>query len=179
MVNSLANHGLYPRDGRNVHAGELAAAMSEVGISTVLGHFLPTSIFLGAAYKAKCQVQAETHARFERLCGISSEIPGPWHSHACGMREPGQKDSSGKDCLNLDQLRLPSAIEHDISLTRRDHQQGDNANLCKLTSSMTFSPPLRTSGKTLSASDLASFPTPRDPRAKRDKPCLGVWTSRA
>ncbi len=43
-----------------------------------------------------------------------------------GMRRPGQKDALGKKCLNLDQLALPNVIEHDVSLTRRDYQQGDN-----------------------------------------------------
>lgn len=42
------------------------------------------------------------------------------------MRPPGQKDSSGIPYLNLDQLALPGAVEHDVSLTRRDIGQGDN-----------------------------------------------------
>ena len=42
------------------------------------------------------------------------------------MRPPGQKDSSGIPYLNLDQLALPGAVGHDVSLTRRDIGQGDN-----------------------------------------------------
>ena len=42
------------------------------------------------------------------------------------MRPPGQKDSSGIPYLNLDQIALPGAVEHDSSLTRRDIGQGDN-----------------------------------------------------
>ena len=42
------------------------------------------------------------------------------------MRSPGQKDSNGIPYLNLDQLALPGAVEHDVSLTRRDIGQGDN-----------------------------------------------------
>ncbi|KAJ4335558.1 hypothetical protein N0V95_008872 [Ascochyta clinopodiicola] len=34
-----------------------------------------------------------------------------------------QTDSSGRPILDLDQLALPGAVEHDISLTRRDHDQ--------------------------------------------------------
>jgi hypothetical protein len=43
-----------------------------------------------------------------------------------GVRPPGQKDSSGIAVINLDQLALPGAVEHDVSLTRRDFGQGDN-----------------------------------------------------
>ena len=42
------------------------------------------------------------------------------------MRPPGQKDPSGIPYLDLDQLALPGAVEHDVSLTRRDIGQGDN-----------------------------------------------------
>lgn len=43
-----------------------------------------------------------------------------------GMRRPHQVDpTTKKRCLNLDQLALSGAIEHDISLTRRDRAQGD------------------------------------------------------
>ena len=42
------------------------------------------------------------------------------------MRPPGQKDSSGIPYLNLDQLALPGAVDHDVSLTRWDIGQGDN-----------------------------------------------------
>ena len=43
-----------------------------------------------------------------------------------GVRPPGQKDSKGIPVINLDQLTLPGAVEHDVSLTRRDIGQGDN-----------------------------------------------------
>ena len=42
------------------------------------------------------------------------------------MRPPSQKDSSGIPYLNLDQLALPGAVEHNVSLTRQDIGQGDN-----------------------------------------------------
>jgi Peroxidase, family 2 len=36
MINSLANHGYIPRDGRNVHTGELVLALKNVGLSHTL-----------------------------------------------------------------------------------------------------------------------------------------------
>ena len=42
------------------------------------------------------------------------------------MRPPGQKDSKGIPVINLDQLAIPGAVEHDFSLTCRNIGQGDN-----------------------------------------------------
>jgi hypothetical protein len=72
------------------------------------------------------------------------------------MREPGQTDSMGKGCLNLDQLALPGVIEHDISLTRYDHQQGDSISVQPdLVKALLDS--LSDGGKTLTRDDLANF----------------------
>ena len=42
------------------------------------------------------------------------------------MRNPGQTDAKGVACLNLDQLAKHNAVEHDISFSRFDYDQGDN-----------------------------------------------------
>ena len=129
MLNSLANHGYLPRDGRNVHAGELTSAIHDVaGFSSALGAVFSHPIFL----------------EHKQPPGDADSPPPPppprsvwagvWHLlrnpsailFRFGMRRPGQTDAAGKRCLNLDQLALPNVIEHDISLTRRDYQQGDN-----------------------------------------------------
>lgn len=44
------------------------------------------------------------------------------------MRDPRQVDKGGKEVLNLDQLAKHGAMEHDVSLTRRDAAQGDGLN---------------------------------------------------
>ncbi|KAL8680744.1 MAG: hypothetical protein Q9186_003091 [Xanthomendoza sp. 1 TL-2023] len=46
-----------------------------------------------------------------------------WHF---GIRDIDQRDSNGTACLNLDQLSRHGAIEHDVSMTRRDFAQGEN-----------------------------------------------------
>lgn len=42
------------------------------------------------------------------------------------MRDAHEVDSSGTPVLNLDQLSVHNAVEHDVSLSRRDFAQGDN-----------------------------------------------------
>ena len=86
------------------------------------------------------------------------------------MRTPGQTDSDGIPCLNLDQLRKPDCVEHDISLTRFDHAQGDN---------LTPQPELikdllasSSDGSTLTIADLASLRKNRIARQKRENPIL-------
>jgi hypothetical protein len=71
------------------------------------------------------------------------------------MRKPGQMDRVGERILNLDQLDAPGVIEHDISISRLDHAQGDNHTpqpdlIHRLLASST-------DGKTLSIQDLASY----------------------
>ena len=87
------------------------------------------------------------------------------------MRNAGQKDAKGKICIDLDQLALPGAVEHDISLSRRDHAQGDN---------LTLQPDLvqailkcsSDGGKTLSMEDLSEARRRRIHTQLQDNPGL-------
>lgn len=75
----------------------------------------------------------------------------------------------GQEYLNLDQLALPSVMEHDISLTRLDHQQGDNITLQPdLVRDLLASS--SDGGKTLTAEDLSAFRLQRIEQQKRDNP---------
>ncbi|KZM21430.1 uncharacterized protein EKO05_0006230 [Ascochyta rabiei] len=115
MVNSLANHGYLPRDGRNVLAHEIKAAMNEAGISATLN-----ALFVNAIYN----VHKEKDEKDKLLSRVWTTACDPWTLLSrFGMRRPGQTDSFGRPILDLDQLALPGAVEHDISLTRRDHDQ--------------------------------------------------------
>lgn len=121
LVNCLANHGYIPRDGRNVRAAELYAAMSDIGLSNALGAGFAHPIFLE-------RNPPPTPTLLGRLWYL---LRNPWAIIFAnfGMRKSGQFDNQGKAVLNLDQLGLPGVVEHDISLTRRDHQQGDNISI--------------------------------------------------
>jgi hypothetical protein len=154
LINSLANHGYIPRDGRNVHASELRAGMDEIGLSSVLGVMLSNPIFLEHT-KGSSKASDKSASLWSKTWYL---IRNPWASmfSALGMRKSGQRDSMGKEYLNLDQLALPGVIEHDISLTRRDYQQGDNISLqVDLVEELLGSS--SDGGKTLTAEDFAAF----------------------
>ena len=124
LVNCLANHGYIARDGRNVHANELQAALNQVGLSTALRAVFAYPPFL--EHTDPNSIASKPPPSFWQ--NLWYLICNPWAIlfSRFAMRRPGQKDARGKSCLNLDQLALPGAVEHDISLTRRDYAQGDN-----------------------------------------------------
>lgn len=143
MVNCLANHGYIARDGRDIHSDELYTAVRGVGLGMDLAALFAYAIF------------NEHHPRSDH------ERPKRWWQRiwtnpfaAFGMRRPGQTDSVGRPVLNLDQFALPGVVEHDVSLTRRDHQQpqGNNALQRDLVEEL-----LRSSsdGKSITMEDLA------------------------
>ncbi|KAF7560120.1 heme-thiolate peroxidase [Stylonectria norvegica] len=156
LINSLANHGYIPRDGRNVRASELTAAMNEVGLSSALGAVFSHPIFNenNKAFGQNLEAPKQPRSFFGNVWYL---FRNPWAAlfSAFAMRKPGQEDSAGTKCINIDQLGLPGVVEHDISLTRRDHQQGDNITLQPdLVRDLLAS---STDGKTLTAADLAAL----------------------
>jgi len=166
LVNCLANHGYISRDGRNVRAAELTAAMKEVGLSRALGAVFANPIFLEHWEPGHDAQRPRT-----LWAKIWYWVRNPWAIAfaAFGMRRPGQEDSMGVACLDLTQLALPGVVEHDISLTRRDYAQGDN---------LTIQPDLAAQliasssdgGKTLSAQDLAELRKRRIEEQKQVNP---------
>ena len=160
-VNTLANHGYLPRDGRNVRASEFLKGMNQYGLSSALGGLLTHPIFLEKQNK-----DAKAKSSWWSI------IIHPFASAFAplGMREPGQKDAEGVACLNLDQLALHNAVEHDVSLTRRDIAQGDN-----ITSQPDLIADLLASssnGKTITMDDFINLRRRRYERQNEDNPQL-------
>lgn len=117
MINALANHGYLPRNGRNIVAHEMKAAVAEAGISKALG-----TMFVNTVYNVHQTKDEKSRVGF--LSRFFTTIRNPWTLlSSFGMRRPDQNDTSGRPVLDLDQLALHGAVEHDISLTRRDHAQ--------------------------------------------------------
>jgi hypothetical protein len=114
IVNSLANHGYIPRDGRNVSYSEMKAALSQLGLSTTI----KTALTYGAYLEHLDQPPTGFW--------VFIRNPFAYFLRHLGLRNPGQRDSHGAECLNLDQLNRHGAVEHDVSLSRRDFAQGDN-----------------------------------------------------
>lgn len=150
IINSLANHGYMPRDGRNVLVSDFTHAMNQIGLSHALGASLSNPIFL--------ERKVDDAPKRSFFANIWYYLRNPWALafSAFAIRTPGQKDSSGRPCLNLDQLSIPGVIEHDISLSRRDYAQGDNHSMQPdLVQELLASS--SDGGKTLTAEDLAGF----------------------
>ncbi|KIW68108.1 hypothetical protein PV04_04075 [Phialophora macrospora] len=168
LINSLANHGYINRDGRNIPASQLNAAMNEVGLSRALGTVFAQPIFN--------EHQDPKTARYRKppslLARLWAVIRNPWIIMAAfGMRRRGQVDAKGKKVLDLSQLAIPGVVEHDVSLTRRDHQQdaGSVALQPDLVQDLLAS---STDGKVLTMEDLAAFRIRRIQRQLDDNPGL-------
>ncbi|KAF4468870.1 chloroperoxidase [Fusarium albosuccineum] len=170
LINCLANHGYLPRDGRNVRLEEVLAGMDQVGLSKGLGAAFANPIFLE---RAPSQHHNDPVPQRTFVQNVWHTVQNPWSLlfGKFGMRKPGQEDSEGNRVLNLDQLALPNVVEHDISLTRRDHQQGDNRTPQKdLIDDLLAS---SKDGKAITAQDLAELRKRRITRQQADNPgCL-------
>ena len=166
VVNALANHGYIERSGRNIYMKDLNASMGYVGMSSLLGSVFakPTYIEFQPPAKAYLQKPVSFFVRLWRL------IKNPYSFFAYfGCWKRGQV-SNGKRYLNLVDLATHGAIEHDISLTRRDVGQkaGNNAPQQDLIEDM-----LRFSsdgGKTLTTEDLGRFVKSRIHQQLQDNP---------
>jgi hypothetical protein len=127
MINCLANHGYIPRDGRNVRIGCLKGALKEAGASTVLAAAFSNAIFLEHTQSdASDATSTKPPQSFLGRLWYLVRNPLAILFSRFGVRRPGQNDSMGKPYLDLDQIGLYGAVEHDVSLSRNDYAQGDN-----------------------------------------------------
>ena len=84
------------------------------------------------------------------------------------MRYPDQVDAEGYPCVALDQLGRHNVIEHDVSWTRRDAAQGDNATVQKdLVEKMMAA---ASDGKAVVTNDFARLRRERLQEQRRDNP---------
>lgn len=169
IVNALANHSYLPRSGRDIRMNELHAAMSHVGMSSLLGAIFakPTFIEFQDPAKAELQKQPSLFVRIWRL------IKNPYSFFAYfGCWKRGQVDSQGKKVIDLGNLAIHGAIEHDISITRRDfgQKQGNCAAQQDLIEAMLASS--SDGGETLSTQDLGDFIKRRIEQQLADNPEL-------
>lgn len=165
MINSLANHGYLPRNGQNVLAQEMKAAVAEAGISKALG-----TIFVNTVYNVHQTKQEKEKASLLSRLWMTARDPWTLMS-SFGMRKPKQVDGAGRAVLDLDQLALHGAVEHDISLTRRDHAQeeGNCAPQQDLIAELLAS---STDKKKITRNELAGLRKLRIEKQRKDNPGL-------
>ncbi|KAK6336637.1 hypothetical protein TWF718_009433 [Orbilia javanica] len=134
IINSLANHGFIARDGRNITVDDIMKAFQEeLGLGPDVAFGLSKPPFTlhtreGEAEEAEDKKEAPQgyfHGFFNKLPGL----PTINSESRIGLRNPGQVNEKGEPVLNLDQLRRHGAVEHDVSLVRRDFAQGDNTTI--------------------------------------------------
>ena len=168
VVNALANHGYIERSGCNIYMKDLNASMRHVGMSSLLGSVFAKPTYIEFQNPAKAYLQKPINF-FTKLWRL---IKNPYSFFAYfGCWKQGQV-SNGKRYINLVDLTTHGAIEHDISLTRRDvdQKEGNNALQQDLMDNL-----LRCSsdgGETLTIEDLGKFIKSRIQQQLRDNPNL-------
>lgn len=145
VLNSLANHGIIARSGRNITAAELKAALRYLGMGIDV-----ITILVNGAFK------------------VHSDDPKK--GALLGLRDKDQTNEDGVPVLNLDQVGRPHAVEHDVSVTRQDRALGDcmrvNADLLE----RFLAAPKTERG--FSASAFGKYRKTRYNEQKRDNPAL-------
>lgn len=158
IVNALANHGHIARDGRNIRRSEMRSAMRELGVASTVRTALAYGAWL------------EHYDSPPRGFWAFIQNPFAYFLRGLGLRNLGQRDSSGAACLNLDQLGRHGAVEHDVSLSRCDAAQGDQTTPQKdLIADLVAS---SSDGKMITTEDLARFRVQRTEQQRRDNPRL-------
>ncbi|KAI9723452.1 MAG: hypothetical protein M1828_004182 [Chrysothrix sp. TS-e1954] len=156
-INALANHGYLPRDGRNVRGNDFYAGMGELGVAGMLAGFFSYPPLI-----ERDEVGKPTTWWTMMTSPFSTAFKG------FAMRKPGQLDKDGVAVINLDQLARPNCVEHDISLSRYDHQQGDNISphpeLIKHIMAAS------SDGKTINVADFVSLRKKRITKQRKDVP---------
>ncbi|GAQ08836.1 hypothetical protein ALT_6157 [Aspergillus lentulus] len=145
VLNSLANHGIIARNGRNITAAELKAALRYLGMG-----FDVTAILVNGAFK----VHSNDPKKGARL----------------GLRDEDQVNEDGVPVLNLDQVGRPHAVEHDVSVTRQDRALGDCMRMNPDLLEQFLAAPKTERG--FSASAFGKYRKIRYDEQKRDNPAL-------
>lgn len=164
-LNILANHGYLPRDGRNITFDQLVHAItSQLGVG----------IDVATAFAAGALTVNNGSATDGNQEHASSSIDDHFSlknlKTSIGVRPKDQVDSAGHPYINLDQTRLHRAIEHDVSLVRRDAAQGDNYSVQPDLVAMFLT--ASSDGKYITKADFAKFRSQRLEMQKRDNPGL-------
>ena len=153
VVNALSNHGYINRNGRNIYMEDLNASMRHVGMSSLLGSVFAKPTYIEFQNPAKAYLRKPI-SFFARLWQLIKNPYAIFDYFGCWKQ--GQVED-GRRYINLVDLATHGAIEHDISLTRRDVAQdaGNNDYQKDLLDKMlSYS---SDGGKTLTVEDLGKF----------------------
>ncbi|KAA6415298.1 MAG: hypothetical protein FRX48_00013 [Lasallia pustulata] len=151
-----------PREA-SIHAHEFRTALSHIGVSSTISSAITYAAYLEHLPSPPRGIWAFIHN------------PLAYFLRRFGLRNHGQRDATGEKCLDLDQLDRHGAIEHDVSLSRRDKAQGDNHSLQpELVEQLLAA---ASDGKVLTTEDFARLRRTRIAQQRRDNPELEYGTS--
>ncbi|KAJ9424435.1 Chloroperoxidase [Fusarium oxysporum] len=124
VVNALANHGYLERSGRGIFMDDLNASMKHVGMSPLLGSVFAIPTYFEYQNPAKAYMKKPV-GTWQRIWSLIKNPYSFFDYFGCWN---AKQISDGKKYLNLVDLASHGAIEHDISLSRRDiaQKQGNN-----------------------------------------------------
>lgn len=166
LVNCLANHGYINRSGKDIRAEELNAAMNVIGLSKGLGAIFAQPIF-NEYVDPKTAYLRKKQSVFEKVWAF---IMWPWSLLSVfGLRKHGQVNAQGEKVISLDDLAQNGVIEHDISLTRLDHnsKEGNCARQDYLTKDLLH---CTSDGRKITVQDFANLRKRRIQRQLEDNP---------
>ncbi|KAH7173017.1 Chloroperoxidase [Fusarium sp. MPI-SDFR-AT-0072] len=167
VVNALANHGYLERSGRSIFMDDLNASMKHVGMSPLLGSVFAIPTYFEYQNPAKAYMKKPV-GTWQRIWSLIKNPYSFFDYFGCWN---ASQISDGKKYLNLVDLASHGAIEHDISLSRRDiaQKQGNNDPQQDLIEEMLD---YSFDGETLTIEDLARFIKARISRQLEDNPEL-------
>lgn len=168
VINALANHGYIERSGRQIYMEDLNASMRHVGMSPLLGSVFAKPTYFEYQNPTKAYLKKPV-SFLQRLWALLKNPYSFFDYFGCWNPEQIQ---DGRRFLNLVDLASHGAIEHDISLSRRDvgQPQGNNDPQQDLIDDM-----LKCSsdgGKTLTVEDMGKFIKSRIQQQLKDNPEL-------
>ncbi|KAJ3390758.1 hypothetical protein CcCBS67573_g05799 [Chytriomyces confervae] len=139
-LNTMANHGYIPRDGRHITQPMLMDVLERV---------------LGLG---RTNIRLATVAAF--ALKTSTWFPG--------VRDPAEVLEDGTPYLNLDDLNMHGRIEHDASLTRQDSFFGNNWSVDQ--SLLAQFKNSSSDGKVVTLDDMAAYRVARTAHSKENNP---------
>ncbi|KAK8017842.1 hypothetical protein PG993_014168 [Apiospora rasikravindrae] len=168
VVNALANHGYLERSGREIYVEDLNAAMGHVGMSPLLGSVFAVPTYFEYHNPALAYMRKPVGA-WQRAWSLIGNPYSFFDYFGCWNEK--QVTDHGRKYLNLVDLASHGAIEHDISLSRRDigQEEGNNEPQSDLIKEMLT---CSSDGKSLTVDDLAAFIKARIKRQLKDNPEL-------
>jgi hypothetical protein len=167
VVNALANHGYIERSGKQILMKDLNASMRHVGMSPLLGSVFAIPTYFEYHNPAKAHLRTPP-STWQRIWAIIKNPYSFFDYFGCWN---ANQMISGKKYLNLDNLAAHGAIEHDVSLSRRDigQKQGNNAPQQDLIEELLQ---YTMDGETMTIDDLACFVKARIAKQLEDNPEL-------